>query len=308
MILTPFLIILGPWVAQKADDFGSARGWIRPETYEKAEMEGPPSLRDHVVIVGYGINGKNLSRVLKEVKTPYIILELNSEVVKKYREMGEPIFYGDAAREEILKSVGRISEARVIVFAISDPMAILQMVTLSRRMNPSIHIIVRIRYVSEMDLLFQMGANEVIPEEFETSIEIFARVLRRYGIPRPIIQQQVQEIRSERYEMFRGIPQPFHALLQIPEMMGKTDIETIYIADGAFATGKTLAGMDLRKKAGASVIAIVREGVVQTNPGPGFVLNPGDQLVLFGESEGMERAVHYLNMGEIEPMEKTEPA
>ncbi|HEX9756473.1 MAG TPA: cation:proton antiporter [Nitrospiria bacterium] len=305
MILTPILIQMGPWVAEQADRFGSARGWIQPEISEKSPGDQPPPLKDHVVIVGYGINGRNLSRVLKVVKIPYIILELNSEVVKEYREVGEPIYYGDAAREEVLKSVG-LTDAKVVVFAISDPSSILQMVTLSRRLNPPIHIIVRIRYVSEMDLLFKMGANEVIPEEFETSIEIFARVLRRFGIARPIIQQQVQEIRSERYEMFRGIPQSFHALLQIPEMMGKMDIETALLPEGAFANGKTLEGISLRKKAGASVIAVVREGVVRSNPSPGFLLKSGDQLVLFGEDESMEKVIHYLNSGEIDEIEKSD--
>jgi len=305
MILTPFLIKLGPLVAERVDRLIPTPGWISPEISEQRKKNYPKDLNDHVVIVGFGINGRNLARVLKEVKIPYVILELNSEVVMEYRTTGEPIYFGDATREEVLKNLNLL-KARVIVFAISDPGSILQVVTTARRLNPSIHIIVRIRYVSEMDLLFKMGANEVIPEEFETSIEIFARVLRRYGIPRPIIQQQVQEIRSERYDMFRGIPQSFHALLQIPEMMGKMDIETACLAEEAFSSGKTIEAIDLRKKTGASVIAIVRKEMVQSNPSPKFLLKAGDQLVLFGESKDVDRAAHYLNSGEIDSMENPE--
>src|SRR5688572_28876638 len=127
-------------------------------------------------------------------------MELNAEAVREARAQGERIIYGDATRKEVLHHI-RLDYARILVLAISDPTASRHTVWLARQMNPDIHIIVRTRYMSEMSNLVELGANEVIPEEFETSIEIFSRVLREYGIARQVIQRQVTAIRSEGYQM-----------------------------------------------------------------------------------------------------------
>src|SRR4026208_1026737 len=97
------------------------------------------------------------------------------------RAEGEPAFYGDATREEILHALA-INRARMFVIAISDPSATRRMVRVAREMNPALHIIARTRYVVEIPELTRLGANVVIPEEFETSIEIFARVLAHYNV------------------------------------------------------------------------------------------------------------------------------
>jgi CPA2 family monovalent cation:H+ antiporter-2 len=84
-------------------------------------------------------------------------------------------------------------------------------------LNPNLHIIVRTRYVSEITELFELGANEVIPEEFETSIEIFSRVLHRYGTPRNVIEQQIGRIREQGYEMLRSPAAPI-APVAVPKI------------------------------------------------------------------------------------------
>ncbi len=199
MIATPLLIPAAHSITQRMT------GKIRPEMSSAASAQGEQSGIDgHVIVVGYGLNGQNLARVLRESGIPYRVLELDPELVSQGRTAGEPIDFGDGTRTDILVQA-EIDRARVLVIAISDPAATARIVSQARRMRRDINIIVRTRYVAEIERLYRLGANQVIPEEFETSVEIFARVLQEYHIPRNVIALQVDLIRKEHYGTLRGL-------------------------------------------------------------------------------------------------------
>jgi len=160
-------------------------------------------LKDHLVIIGYGINGKNVAKAARKASIPYVIVEMNPVTVKEEKERGEPIIFGDAADEIILKHVST-HHARVVVIAISDPSSTQKIVSKVREFSRTVHIIVRTRYLNEIEASKKLGADEVIPEEFETSIEIFTRVLKHYLVPLNEIEGFTQEIRSGSYEMLRS--------------------------------------------------------------------------------------------------------
>ncbi|HSE99154.1 MAG TPA: NAD-binding protein, partial [Blastocatellia bacterium] len=250
--------------------------------------------RGHVVIVGYGLNGRNVARVLARVNIPYVALDMNAETVREESERGEPIFYGDSTRQEVLHRA-EIEHARIIVLAISDPIATRRTVALARRLNPDIHIIVRTRYMSELPDLYKLGANQVIPEEFETSIEIFSRVLREYGIARNVIQREADEIRREGYQVLRLAAGPLIEMSDIAEALGTASTETMFIQAGSPVIGKTLGDLDLRKQTGATVIAAIRAGHSEINPGPALKFEQDDIIVLMGSPEEIEQAIEHLS-------------
>ena len=130
---------------------------------------------------------------------------MDPEIVRTARADGEPIFYGDAVHEAVLHHVN-VKSARVVVVAISDDAAARRIVATAHALNPATHIVVRTRHVAEVEPLYQVGANEVIPEEFETSIEIFTRVLMEYLLPHDEIERFIAEARADGYKMFRGLP------------------------------------------------------------------------------------------------------
>jgi CPA2 family monovalent cation:H+ antiporter-2 len=286
---TPFLIQLSPALAEKASRFLGGAETAGPGTAEKNTEE----LRHHVIIAGYGLNGQNLARVLKEVGISYIILELNPDTVREARSRGEPIVFGDVSSKEILVSAG-ITRARLIVFAISDPNAVRRAVKVSRLASPDVFIIVRTRYTTEIDELYRLGANEVIPEEFETSIEIFARTLEEFHIPKNIIDAQIKIIRSERYGVLRGTPLTRFSMGRISELLTAGIAETFFVHEGSTADGKTLEELALRQATGAIVIALVRGDRSFTSPPPDFRIEPRDILVLFATHENMDRAFTFL--------------
>ena len=296
MIATPFLIKAAPRIGYRV------QSWLSPDSMLEPTMTGykpgEEKLKGHIIIVGYGLNGRNLSKVLRRINIPYAILDLNADTVRKAAVRdGEPIMYGDATRKEVLHHLN-LESARIIVLATSDPIATRRTVALAREMNPDIHIIVRTRYMAELPDLYKMGANQVIPEEFETSIEIFSRVLREYGVARNVIQGEVEEIRREGYQMLRGPSQPVLEMSAIGEALGTASTETLFIDRNSHAIGRSLGEMDLRKQTGATVITAIRDGNTEINPGPDFKLEAEDILVLLGSPEQIEMAIEQINTAE----------
>ncbi len=253
------------------------------------------TLDDHVIIVGYGVNGRNLARVLKAAGIRYIILEQNGQAVRRARMEREPIFFGDGTSREVLERVG-IERARILVFAISAPADERRGAAIARTLSPSVRIIVRTRYVAAVEELTKLGADEVVPEEFETSIEIFARVLRLYGVPRNVIDREVRAVRGERYEMLCGLTLPdlqFDALKHI----GVHDaLDTIQVEPGARAVGENPVSLSLRRETGAIVLAVIRDGVARYTPDPDFRFQPGDTVVLMGDQQSLERAAQVFRV------------
>jgi CPA2 family monovalent cation:H+ antiporter-2 len=137
----------------------------------------------------------------------------------------------------------------------------------------------------------------VIPEEFETSIEIFSRVLREYGIARHHIHRQVSELRGEGYQMLRSPSLSLGEVRDIADALGGAATDTLIIEHDTAAAGRTIGELQLRRRTGVTVIAAVRDGGTEINPGPQFRIEPDDVLVLLGLPEQIDRAVEHLNRG-----------
>lgn len=292
MIATPVLVRFAPALADAWERW-------RPPTVAPP-VGGPESpartLSDHVVIVGFGVGGRLLARVLRDAGIRYVVLELNATTVRQAGRDGHPMLYGDASRRDVLHAAG-IERARVVVFVVSDPAAVRRSVALSRAANPGIHIVVRTRRVQEIDELRKLGADDVVAEEFETAIEVFTMVLEHYHVPRNVVRAQIRLLRGEGYEMLRtaaagrGVSEAVLGALEA----GTTDV--FRIAPGGPAAGRTLRELDLRNRTGATVLAVVRGEAPQPNPAPETVLAEGDDLVLVGSHEDIDRAFVLLGEG-----------
>ena len=291
MMATPFLI---QWAHTWAFGF---EGLFKDIGFNRSTGDGAnetASATGHVIVVGYGLNGQNLAQVLKEVSIPYRVLEMDPDLVHSAKTGGEPISFGDGTRPEILQQVG-IDKARVLVVAISDPATTARLVSQARRLRTDLYIIVRTRYVAEIDHLYRLGANQVIPEEFETSVEIFARVLQEYHIPRNVISLQVDLIRREHYGTLRGIRLQGKRLDALSQFLVGTTSDIFSIVEASPAIGKSLEEINLPLRSGVSVIAVVRDGKSYPNVGNDFKLAVGDMLVLLGGHKALDDAAQILN-------------
>ncbi|WP_170134465.1 cation:proton antiporter [Echinicola strongylocentroti] len=249
-----------------------------------ANMEGE-EMADHLIIVGYGLNGRNLSKAAKRAKIPYAIIEMNPETVRTEGEKGEPIIYGDASNEMVLKHVN-IHLSRVVVIAISNSDATKSIITAIRLLTQNASIIVRTRYVNEIAANLSMGANEVIPEEFETSIEIFTRVLNKYLIAKDDIEDFTEEVRSHNYEMFRATQNRGRDRLNIdlPEI---NFVSLKVDRDSGQYINKPLKKVNLRETLGVNLVALKREGQTTSHIDGDTKLKFGDIVYVVGKPDGL---------------------
>jgi CPA2 family monovalent cation:H+ antiporter-2 len=250
-------------------------------------------LEDHLVIIGYGINGRNVARAAKVAGIPYIIIEMNPETVRKEKSQGVPIYYGDATSDAVLLHA-YIQKARVLVVAIPDIVATRRVIEVARKLNPLVHIIARTRFFQEMAPLYELGASEVIPEEFETSVEIFTRVLLKYLVSSEKIEHFIAEVRSDGYQMFRSISKEHPLLTDLKVALPDIQINTLSINPRSTVTGKTLSEIDLRKKFGVTLLAIRRGTEILSNPSGDECLCANDVLVVLGKPENMAQIAHLV--------------
>jgi len=295
ILATPLLIQVSPVLAERS---GRLLRWKK--RISAAGVKTGRGLEGHVIIAGYGLNGKNLANVLKEAGIGYVILELNPVTVREAAAEGEPIIFGDVSSRTILEEAC-VRRAKGIVFAISDPLMTRRGVKAVKELNPEIFVIVRTRYASEIDDLLGLGADDVIPEEFETSIEIFTRVLEKYHLPRNIIDAQVRVLRGECYGMLRGTCSAIRPVTErIADLLAAGTAETFYVGREAWPAGMTLGSLDLRGRTGATVIAVVRGEQSFTSPGAEFEVKEQDTLILVASHRDIDRAFRYLTTGEMD--------
>ena len=296
MLVTPFLLQGGPAMLdalEKLVPLDRLLPGFRPRDLAPVHEQ----VKDHVIIAGYGLNGRNVTAALRSIHVPYLIVELNAQTVRQARAEGEPAFYGDATREEILSALGA-ERARMLVIAISDPAATRRMVRVARDINPSLYIITRTRYVVEIPELTRLGANVVIPEEFETSIEIFARVLAHYNVPREEVERLVSEIRASHYQALRPGSRPRLTLTGTFRTIPEIDVERIVLGSTAPVVGRTIADTALRSKTGALILSVRRGENDVATPDADFRLAAGDVLVVVGQPPQLKSAYRLLTGSE----------
>ena len=131
-----------------------------------------------------------------------------------------------------------------------------------------------------MKHLYDLGVNQVIPEEFETSIEIFSRVLAKYLIPRNEIERLIVEVRADGYEMFRTVSKESTFLHDLEVHFPDIEVNTFRVGEGSPIVGKSLRQIELRKKYGITLLAIQRDHQILSNPDADSVILAKDLVVV----------------------------
>lgn len=191
MALTPFMMAIGPQLAHYALMLPlpiKIKSGLKPlsEIHENGK-------KDHVVIVGFGVSGRNLAGSCRYAGIAYTIIETNHDTVRVERERGEPIHFGDASHESVLNHA-HIKQAKVLAVLVNDSNAALRIVKIARKLNPDLFIISRTRYIQDVPSLSREGSDDIIPDEFGASIEIFTRVLRKFNVPAEEIDKYTAQL------------------------------------------------------------------------------------------------------------------
>lgn len=282
--LTPFIFRLAPKLATKSLTLPlpeRLKSGIRELDTDTRQKE----ITRHLIIVGYGLVGRNVARAAKYARLNYTIIEMNPQTVREEQQKDTPIFYGDATQSVVLEHAGAKS-AIALVIAIPDSAAVRRIITTARSMNDNLHIIVRTRFINDTKIYLELGANEVIPEEFETSVEIFSRVLAKFLVPRDQIEKLVQQVREGEYEMLRslslGEEEPFTRLkVNLPRF----EVSTWHIAETSIICGQSVK-KTAEKLNNLAIIAISRDDQIISNLND-EIIQSGDMLFVLGASQNL---------------------
>lgn len=286
MVVTPALLGVAPrigsWLATKVKP-----AHTEEETPDLAHLAG------HVVILGFGMGGQLLARALRQLATPYVILDLNGATVRRSRKEGESIFFGDATNEDALRAAG-VDRARAVVGVLSDSYAAARAVTAIRKINESVPIILRTRYKSEAEAIMRQGATVAVAEEMEASLEVLAQTIARLNVPGNVIDVLLDSYRRESMGM-RTVRAPGQPLDSLPSAISQAPVATHALSQGDWAVGRTLADANLRAETGATVIAVQQGGRYTTSPQADLRLAVGDVLYLLGDDSDIMLARRRLS-------------
>ena len=261
-------------------------------TFE-ADDRPAEALKDHIVVVGYGLAGRLLSGALRTLNAPHIILELNAENVRGGHERGDPVYYADATSEEALRHA-HLERARAVVIMINDPPAARRVVDTVRRVAPTVALFIRARYLAETDALQALGATDVVAEEVEGAVELLARVLRELEVPRNVIDAQVNDARNRTQHSARATAVPRNRLDRQGHLAG-LKVESLQLAEGSPLTQTSLKSLNLRQTTGATLVAVCRGPGLLPHPPADQPLQAGDVVYLIGEVEAVGAALAVLS-------------
>jgi len=204
MALTPFLSTFGKWLSERLD--------LKEGDSKLASVQDEiDDLRNHVIVAGFGRIGKMICRLLADRMVPFVAIDNNMNRVLEGRARGLPVYYGDATRDVVWKSLGA-EKASSAVVSLALPKTTLRASLMVRRKFPSINVSVRITDDAYVAKLTQAGAMVVKPENFEPSLQLASSVLRDVGTNDAEVNQIIESFRRS----YAGQESPENPELQKP--------------------------------------------------------------------------------------------
>ncbi len=251
-----------------------------------------PEMKNHLIIIGKDSRALDLAVMVKHAGLPYVSIIFDPAIVREGQKKSEPVIYGDAVNEPILRKA-HSDKADIIVLSIGNLITSMTITEMIRNLNKLAYIIVRTRDVEDIEELYRMGADEVIPEEFETAIEIYERILKKKLFPQNEIYHKVTAIRNDSYGIFHDKrPTGKHSILnELPNI----EVIALKVEEGTALTGKSLIEINFRKTFGVTLVAIKRGNRMIEHPGGNTVFENGDIAFILGKPDQISKAVELFS-------------
>ncbi|MCK5104121.1 MAG: cation:proton antiporter [Cyclobacteriaceae bacterium] len=290
MALSPFLIQIASPIADVILRFPVPQFLVNG-LFPLKQMD-IPELKNHLVLIGKDSRAINLSVMAKYMKMPYISVVFDPAIARERQKKGETVIYGDAVNEPILRKA-HVDNAKVVIISIGDLIPALAVTEKVRLLNQHAIILVRTKYVHDIEELYKLGANQVVPEEFETTINLFERVLKNYLLPRREINVAIERIRQDNYGIFREKDSDleFSIMKDLPNI----EIIALKISDDSTLIEKSLAEVNFRKVFGVTVVALKRQEKIIEHPDPEEIFRGGDVVYVLGKPEQVANAIELFS-------------
>ena len=250
-----------------------------------------PELKNHIVLVGKDSRSLNLAKMARYMNLPYVAIAFDPATARQRQQKGDTIIYGDAVNEPILIKA-HIDTADIIVVSIGNLITAMSVIEKVRNLNKHGYIIVRTKYVDDIEELYRIGADQVIPEEFETAIEIFERILKKKLVPQHDINNALARIREENYGIFRE--EKDKSSVSVLKELPNIEISVFKIGEDSPLAGQNLIEMQFRNTYKVTLVAILRNGILIEHPDPHVAFNFGDIIYIMGKPDQIADAVERL--------------
>lgn len=250
------------------------------------QIEIPESV-GHIVIIGKDSRALNLARMARSMSLSYIAIVFDPEEARRRQLKREKVLYGDAVNVPILQKA-HVDKADMVVISIGNLITAMAVIEKVRMMNAHAYIIVRTKKIEDIEDLYNVGASKVIPEEFETSVELFDQLLAKLMIPRKEINSLINRIRNDKYGIFRDNMEKSD--LSVLKDLANIEITAVRVDDQSLIIGKSLVEMQLRNKYGVTIAALMRKKDLIDNPDPETLIQKGDIVYLMGRPEQISYA------------------
>ncbi|MEO0753477.1 MAG: NAD-binding protein, partial [Pseudomonadota bacterium] len=188
MLITPALGRLGQVIAKRTD----AASAHQIDATHYADLEG------HVILAGFGRVGHSIARILESEEADLVALDRDAMRVASEREKGWKVYYGDAARPEMLEKAGAHGAAMFVV-TVDDPTSAEAMVRAVRTLRPDAPILARARDTEHADALLAAGATHVIPDAIEAGLQLASRALSEFGYGIDTVRDRIATAREVAY-------------------------------------------------------------------------------------------------------------
>lgn len=255
-----------------------------------------PDYSGHMVIIGKDIRAQKLALLSKKQDIPFISVCFDPNTVREKQKDGEYVIYGDAMNEPILEKA-HVDKADIIVVSVGDVIASTAIVEKVRHMNHNALIVARTREIKDLELLYTQGASIVVPEKFETTIEMFKQVLKKRLLPQRDISNLLGSIREDYYGVIRGKDKKENHWFfdEVPEF----EISAFRIEDQSEIAGKSLRELSLRKVSGVTLLALKRDDEIIEHPDSDMIFIPNDCIYLLGKPENLTKAQELVVSREL---------
>jgi len=277
MMLTPFAMRAALPLAQW---YQRRRGAPALQSIDLPEQ----GLRDHIIIAGYGRVGRYTADVLRRLKLPFVVIELDQHLMDQVRTSAVPVIYGDASSPTVLEAAG-IHTARLALVAVSAAIDVELIVRRMRQINPELQIVARAARRAQIDVLRALGVHEVVQPEFEAGLEMVRQTLLQFDFPAAEIEHFSDAVRDELYQPFQTLHTSSYQLDQLRRARQLLEIEWVTLPADAPLAGQSIETSAVRQTTGALVVGVLRGEVVYNNPDPDLVFAAGDNIAVFGTPE-----------------------
>jgi CPA2 family monovalent cation:H+ antiporter-2 len=297
LMITPFILQFAPklldWIEEK---------WDLSNLLENSQKitniaEDLPQ-QNHIIVCGYGRVGRNLVRLLQSHNYAVIVIDQSEKTVQELRNNQIPYLYGNAASLHVLEAAG-VDRAASMAIALPDPMSTRLCLKRSLEFSPNLDVIVIADRDKDIELLYQLGAKEVVQPEFEASLELSNHVLTKMGLGGDKIQQEMQKIRQSQYSDFRPKQSAQEVARDLQQATQEMNSKWYALPTNSPLMGMTLEESNIRPMTGISVMAIRRFTGEEIDYPDGQVrLEKDDKLLVVGEAAALE-TLDQLAKGEV---------